>query len=57
MLTGTAIVSLIAISGYLFLNWRALESHGLSWERKAQFAAAWVAIFAIVAFLFSRVAG
>jgi hypothetical protein len=56
MLTAGAIVSLMAISGYLFLNWRALESHGLSWERKASFAAAWVAIFAIVAFLFGRLA-
>lgn len=55
MLTGGAVVSLIAISGYLFLNWRALESHGLSWARKASFAAAWVAIFAIVAFLFGRI--
>ncbi len=54
MLTGGAAISLIAISGYLFLNWRALESHGRSWERKASFAAALVAIFAIVAFLFGR---
>jgi hypothetical protein len=56
MLTAGAIVSLMAISGYLFLNWRALQSHGLSWERKASFAGAWVAIFAIVAFLFGRIA-
>lgn len=56
MMEAGAVVSLIAISGYLFLNWRALESHGLSWERKAAFAAAWVGIFAIVAFLFSRLA-
>jgi hypothetical protein len=57
MLTAGAIVSLIAISGYLFLNWRALDSHGLTWERKAAFGAAWVGIFAIVGFLFSRLAG
>lgn len=57
MMTATAIVSLIAMSGWLFLNWRALQSQGLSFERKAGFAAAWVVIFAIVAFLFSRVAG
>ena len=57
MLTAGAIISLIAISGYLFLNWRALKSHGLTWERKAAFGAAWVGIFAIVGFLFSRLAG
>jgi hypothetical protein len=54
MLTAGATVSLVAMSGWLFLNWRALESHGLSVERKARHAAAWVAIFAIVAFIFSR---
>jgi len=56
MITGTAIVSLIAISGFLVLNWRALQSHGLTNERKLGFAAAWVAIFVIVAFLFDRLA-
>jgi hypothetical protein len=57
MMTGAAIVSLIAISGYLLLNWRALQSHGLSMEKKLKFAAAWVAIFLIVAFLFGRLGG
>jgi hypothetical protein len=57
MMTGAAVVSLIAISGYLLLNWRALQSHGLSTERKLMFAGAWVTIFLIVAFLFSQVGG
>jgi hypothetical protein len=57
MITGAAVVSLIAISGYLLISWRALQSHGLSIERKLAFAAAWVAIFVVLAFLFGRVAG
>lgn len=56
MLTGGAIVSLIAASGWLFLNWRALESRGLSFERKMQFAVAWIVIIAGLAFLLGRVA-
>lgn len=55
MITAGAIVSLIAASGWLFLNWRALQSHELSFERKAQFAAAWVAIIAGLAFVLGRV--
>jgi hypothetical protein len=57
MITGAAVVSLIAISGYLLINWRALQSHGLSTERKLTFAAAWVGIFAIIAFVFARLRG
>lgn len=57
MMTGAAIVSLIAISGYLLLNWRALQSHDLSLQTKLKFGAAWVAIFIAVAFLFSQLAG
>jgi hypothetical protein len=57
MLTTAALVSLIAMSGWLFLNWRALQSQGLSLQTKLTFAAAWVGIFVVVAFLFSRLAG
>ena len=57
MLTAGAIVSLIAMSGWLFLNWRALESQGLSFERKAAYGAAWAVIIALVAFVFSRLVG
>jgi hypothetical protein len=57
MMTAGAIVSLIAASGWLFLNWRALSSHGLSFERKMKFAAAWVVIIAGLAFVLGRVAG
>lgn len=56
MITGAAIVSLIAASGWLMLNWRALQSHGLSFERKMQFAVAWVVIIAGLTFVLGRVA-
>lgn len=54
MAFGTVILSLVALAGWIFLNWRALQSHGLSFEQKAAMAAAWVVIFAVVAFVFSR---
>ena len=54
MMTTAAIVSLVAMAGWLFLNWRALESHQLSFERKAAFGAVWIALFAGLAFLFTR---
>lgn len=56
MITAAALVSLIAASGWLVLNWRALESHGLSFERKMQFAVAWVVIIAGLTFILGRVA-
>ncbi len=54
MMTGTAIVALIASAGWLILNFRALNSHGLSARQKAGMAAAWIAIFAATAMLFAR---
>jgi hypothetical protein len=57
MIIAGAIVSLIAASGWLFLNWRAVQSHGLSFERKMQFAVAWAVIIAGLAFILGRVAG
>lgn len=56
MITAAALVSLIAASGWLMLNWRALESHGLSFERKMQFAVAWVVIIGGLAFVLGRMA-
>lgn len=55
MITGAAIVSLIAASGWLMLNWHALQSHGLSFERKMQFAVAWVVIIAGLTVVLGRV--
>jgi hypothetical protein len=52
-----AIVSMIGASGWLFLNWRALQGHRLSFERKMQFAVAWIVIIAGVAFVAGRVVG
>ena len=57
MIAAGAIVSLIAASGWLFLNWRALQSRGLSFERKMQFAVAWIVIIVGLAFVLGRVAG
>ncbi len=54
MIAGAWLVSVIAVSGWLFLNWRALQSHGLSFEQKAAIAAAWVVIFAGLAFVLTR---
>jgi hypothetical protein len=55
MIAASAIVAVIAAAGWLFLNWRALQSHGLSFERKMQFAAIWIVIIAGLAFVLGRV--
>ena len=54
MALGTAAVSLVAMCGWLFLNWRALQSHGLSFEQKAAMAAGWTLIIAVLAFVLTR---
>lgn len=55
--TGTLVVSLVAMLGWLFLNMRAMKSHQLGTEKTLKYAAAWVAIFAFVAFVASRFGG
>jgi hypothetical protein len=55
--TGTLIVSIVAMSGWLFLNLRAMKSHQLGTEKTLKYAAAWIAIFALVAFVASRFSG
>lgn len=52
--TGTLVISLVATSGWLFLNYRALQSHGLSFEQKAAMAVGWIVIIAGLAFVFTR---
>ena len=54
MVTVSAIVSLVAMSGWLYLNWRALQSQGLSFEQKAAMAAGWAVIIAVLAFVLTR---
>ena len=54
MMTATAIVAIIASLGWLILNFRALQAHGLSFEQKAAMAVAWIVLFAGVTFIFSR---
>jgi hypothetical protein len=54
MMTGSAIVAVIAALGWLVLNFRALQAQRLSFEQKAAFGVAWAVLFAGVTFLFSR---
>ena len=54
MALGTAAISLVVMSGWLFLNWRALQSHGLSFEQKAAMAVGWAVIIAGLAFVLTR---
>jgi hypothetical protein len=54
MMFGTIAVSLIAMAGWLFLNWRALQSHGLSFEQKAAMAVGWTVVIAVLAFVLTR---
>ncbi len=53
MATGM-IVSLIAMTGWLYLNWRALQAQGLSFEQKAAMAVGWAVIIAALAFVLTR---
>jgi hypothetical protein len=54
MIAGTMIVLLIATTGWLYLNWRALQAHQLSFEQKAAMAAGWTVIIAGLAFVLTR---
>lgn len=54
MMTGTAIVALIASAGWLILNIRSLQSQGLSWSQQAAMLLAWIVLFGAVAVLFTR---
>lgn len=54
MMTGTAIVAVIASLGWLILNFRALQAQGLSFEQKMTMAVAWIVLFVGVTFIFSR---
>jgi hypothetical protein len=55
--TGTLVVSIVAMLGWLLLNMRAMQSHRLGMEKTLKYAAAWVAIFALVAFAASSFGG
>ena len=54
MAMASLVVLLTATAGWLFLNWRALQSHGLSFEQKMMMGAAWAIIFAGLAFMLTR---
>jgi hypothetical protein len=52
---GALVVALIGALAALVLPYRALQSHGLTFERKAAMAAAWALIFVVLAFILDRV--
>ena len=54
MALGTTAVSLVAMTGWLFLNYRALQSQGLSFEQKAGMTVGWAVIIATLAFVLTR---
>ena len=54
MATGTLVISLVAMAGWLFLNYRALQAHELSFEQKAAMGAGWAVIIALLTFVLSR---
>jgi len=54
MMLATMVVSLVAMSGWLLIHYRALQSHGLSFEQKAAMAAGWAVIIAVLAFVLTR---
>lgn len=54
LMTGTMVVSVIAMLGWLVLSSQELRSHQLSWARTLKFALLWVAIFGAVALVASR---
>lgn len=54
MALGGVIVSLVASAAWLYLNWRALQAHELSFEQKAAMGAGWAVIIALLTFVLSR---
>jgi hypothetical protein len=54
MMAAGMIVSAIAMTGWLYLNWRALQAQGLSFEQKAGMAVGWAIIIAALAFVLTR---
>ena len=54
MAMASLVVLLIATAGWLFLNWRALQSHGLSFEQKMAMGVAWAIVFAGLGFVLTR---
>ncbi len=54
MAMGTMVVALVAMAGWLFLNYRALQAHQLSFEQKAAMGVGWAIIIAVLAFLLTR---
>lgn len=55
-MSGDIIVGLVAVTASLFLTVRALRGRGVSFEKNAAMAAAWIAIIAVLAFVISRFA-
>lgn len=49
MNTGTTLISIVAMTGWLFLAVRAFRARGQSFERTALTIAVWVILFAVIA--------
>lgn len=56
-MSGSVWASVIVLALVLALALRALSGEGLSFERKARFAAAWAAIILVTAFVAGRLLG
>ena len=54
MAMGATVVALAALTGWLFLNYRALQSHGLSFEQKAAMVVGWAIVIGALAFILTR---
>ena len=55
-MSGDMIAMLVGATAALFLAVRGLQSQGLTFERKAWMAVAWVVIIAVLAFVIQRFA-
>jgi hypothetical protein len=56
METGTMVVSLVAMLGWLFLNYRAMQADNLTLRQKAGMAATWAVIIAVMAYVLDQYA-
>lgn len=53
-MNGDTVAMLVGVVAALFLAWRGLRGRGLSFEKTAIMAAAWVVIIAALVFIISR---
>ncbi len=56
-MSGDMIAALAGVTAALFLAWRGMQPHGLSFEKKIGMAVAWALIIAVLAFVIGRLTG